>query len=58
MRYIINIIEAKYLMIFFFSVFINFTLVGLGMFRLISEISYVKLNTKYNKTTEVVDELD
>lgn len=60
---VINMMEAKYLMIFFFAgfliaVFTNFTLVGLGMLGLICGLAYIQLNPKYSKTSEVVDELD
>ncbi|MBU3154855.1 PTS mannose/fructose/sorbose transporter subunit IIC [Clostridium estertheticum] len=60
---VINMMEAKYLMIFFFAgfliaVFTSFTLVGLGMLGLICGIAYIQLNPKYSKDSEVVDELD
>jgi len=59
---VINMMEAKYLMPFFFvgfsiAAFTTFTLVGFGIIGLCAAIFYIQLNPKYS-LVQVHDELD
>jgi len=60
---VINMMEAKYLMPFFFlgfvvAAFTNLNLVGLGIMGVVCAIVYIQLNAKYNQAPTTVDELD
>jgi PTS system mannose-specific IIC component len=60
---VINMMEAKHLMVFFFigfviAAFTNFNLVGLGILGLACAIIYIQLNPKYNRVVAEIDELD
>ncbi|MEQ8155415.1 MAG: PTS mannose/fructose/sorbose transporter subunit IIC [Clostridiaceae bacterium] len=60
---VINMMEAKYLMPFFFlgfviAAFLNINLVGFGIIGTIAAIVYIQLSPKYNQTQAVYDELD
>lgn len=59
---VINMMEAKYLMPFFFlgfvvAAFLNINLVGFGFLGTILAIVYIQLSPKYNQA-QAVDELD
>lgn len=60
---VINMMEAKYLMPFFFlgfvvAAFLNINLVGFGVIGTIMAIVYIQLNPKYNQNQAAFDELD
>ncbi|MBC2580219.1 PTS mannose/fructose/sorbose transporter subunit IIC [Clostridium sp. DJ247] len=60
---VINMMEAKYLMPFFFlgfviAAFLNINLVGFGIMGTVFAILYIQLNPRFNQTQAVVDELD
>lgn len=60
---VINMMEAKYLMPFFFlgfviAAFLNINLVGFGVLGAVMAIVYIQLNPKYNQTQVAYDELD
>jgi PTS system mannose-specific IIC component len=60
---VINMMEAKYLMPFFFlgfvvAAFTNLNLVAFGVVGTVLAILYIQLNPKYNESTAAVDELD
>lgn len=60
---VINMMEAKYLMPFFFlgfvlAAFTNLNLVGFGIVGAILAILYIQLHPRYNQTNSDVDELD
>ncbi|VBB07379.1 phosphotransferase system sorbose-specific iic subunit [Lucifera butyrica] len=60
---VINMMEAKYLMPFFFlgfvfAAFTNLNLVGFGILGTVLAIVYIQLNPKYNKVATTADELD
>lgn len=60
---VINMMEAKYLMPFFFlgfvmAAFTNLNLVGFGIVGAILAILYTQLHPRYNQTNSDVDELD
>ena len=60
---VINMMEAKYLMPFFFlgfviAAFTNLNLVAFGVVGTVLAILYIHLNPKYNESTTTVDELD
>lgn len=60
---VINMMEAKYLMPFFFlgfavAAFTNFNLVGFGILGLVLAIVYIQLSPKYQQAAANVDELD
>lgn len=60
---VINMMEVKYLMPFFFlgfvvAAFLNINLVGFGVLGTILAIVYIQLSPKYNQTQATYDELD
>ncbi|AIF52890.1 PTS mannose/fructose/sorbose transporter subunit IIC [Pelosinus sp. UFO1] len=60
---VINMMEAKYLMPFFFlgfvvAAFTSLNLVAFGVVGTVLAILYIQLNPKYNESTAIVDELD
>jgi len=60
---VINMMEAKYLMPFFFlgfviAAFTNLNLVAFGIVGVVLAVIYIQLNPKYNKSTVAFDELD
>ncbi|MHC1681833.1 MAG: PTS mannose/fructose/sorbose transporter subunit IIC [Clostridiaceae bacterium] len=60
---VINMMEAKYLMPFFFlgfvvAAFLNINLVGFGIVGAVAAIIYIQLSPKYNQTQATYDELD
>ncbi len=60
---VINMMEAKYLMPFFFlgfvvAAFTNLNLVAFGVVGVVLAILYIQLNPKYHQSTTTVDELD
>ncbi|WP_346353014.1 PTS mannose/fructose/sorbose transporter subunit IIC [Azotosporobacter soli] len=60
---VINMMEAKYLMPFFFlgfvvAAFTNLNLVAFGVVGTVLAILYIQLNPKYSEATQTVDELD
>jgi PTS system mannose-specific IIC component len=59
---VINMMEAKYLMPFFFlgfvvAAFTTFSLVGFGIIGVCAALLYIQLNPRYTKV-QVADELD
>lgn len=60
---VINMMEAKYLMPFFFlgfvfAAFTNLNLVGFGVVGAIFAILYIQLHPKYNQTAAAADDFD
>ncbi|MGF7399957.1 PTS mannose/fructose/sorbose transporter subunit IIC [Thermoanaerobacterium thermosaccharolyticum] len=60
---VINMMESKHLMVFFFigfviAAFTSFNLVGLGILGLACAIIYIQLNPQYNRVAAEIDELD
>jgi PTS system mannose-specific IIC component len=60
---VINMMEAKHLMPFFFlgfvvAAFLSINLVGFGILGTVMAIVYIQLNPKYNQAQAVYDELD
>lgn len=60
---VINMMEARYLMPFFFvgfviAAFTTFTLVGFGIIGICAAIFYIQLNPKYSQQAQIYDELD
>lgn len=60
---VINMMEAKYLMPFFFlgfviAAFTDFNLVALGILGVVFAIVYIQLNPKYHAATASIDDLD
>lgn len=60
---VINMMEARYLMPFFFlgfvvAAFLNINLVGFGIMGAVFAILYIQLSPKYNTAAAGVDELD
>lgn len=60
---VINMMEAKHLMPFFFlgfviAAFTNFNLVAFGILGTVAAIIYIQLSPKYNEKQDSIDELD
>lgn len=60
---VINMMEAKHLMPFFFlgfvvAAFLSINLVGFGVLGVVMAIVYIQLSPKYNQAQAVYDELD
>lgn len=60
---VINMMEAKHLMPFFFlgfvlAAFTSFNLIGLGVIGVVAAVLYIQLHPKYNKAAVGADDLD